>query len=434
MFHTPFSFWYNFIFLFLFCGTIQAFIQCHFLIRFAAIKNKPSYYLLYLGLSYLALVAGLFISISENLSTLIGIAIVFLFTTKILNQKYITAAIISSLVVTTNVLVESILPPLWMLLQKTNFLSPIILQIVEAVFMLILNYFILLFFAKRYNLKVNEQSEYMLLLILPLVFICIVMRTLTAFQYPAVYTNHELVSHTVAAEDIQFLIIGIAAFLCVCGSLYAYEKIVHYVKTEYEKNLLEAQLDMQRNYVEEAKMRYNSTRTFRHDFKNHIIALTGLVEKKDISKIESYLDRFQEISKEISFEISTGNTVIDILLNEKIPHAKKLGIDVKLDVEVPATVCIDDFDLCAVFSNAVDNAIKGCNSIKTGNKSLNITAKQHNHFFIIDIFNTFEASNVEKGSGIGLSTIKMVAEKYQGVVEITKEDGIFRISIILPFK
>ncbi len=62
-----------------------------------------------------------------------------------------------------------------------------------------------------------------------------------------------------------------------------------------------------------------------------------------------------------------------------------------------------------------------------------ITAKPNKGFFIIDMINTYERGRVPKGTEIGLSVIKMIAEKYQGAVEIAEEDNIFHISIILPF-
>ena len=57
---TPFNFWYGFVFLLLFCDGMLAFIQCHFLIRFSAMKSRLSYYLIYFGILYLLLGAGFF--------------------------------------------------------------------------------------------------------------------------------------------------------------------------------------------------------------------------------------------------------------------------------------------------------------------------------------------------------------------------------------
>lgn len=428
-----FDFWYEIIFLLLFCGGVQAFIQCHFLIRFSSVKSRLSYYLIYMGISYALLLVGFLLPIPENVSTLIGIIILYFFTKLILNQNNITAVIISTLVVTTNVLIESIIAPLPGLLSDNKQINHIVLNSAEEFIMLLLTYIVLNFFAVRYNLKANEKSKYLSILTLPLLFICIVMRSLIAFQYPVIFKGYQIVYTATTLEDLQFLAIAVTAFFCVCGSLFAYEKVIGYFETEREKMILKSQLSIQKNYAAEAKSRYDATREFRHDFKNHLIALYGLIENNEIEKAQNYLKRFDQISQNMSFTVSTGNTVIDVLLGEKLAYAKKLDIHTKLDIFIPSTIKIDDFDLCAVFSNALDNAIKACNSTNSENKILDITAKQNKSFFIIDMINTYECGNVPKGTGIGLSVIKMIAQKYHGAVDIAEEGNIFRISIILPF-
>lgn len=431
---TPFSFWYEFVFLLLFCDGMLAFIQCHFLIRFSAMKSRLSYYLIYFGISYLLLGAGLFLPIPQNVSTLIGIIVLYFFVNLILKQNKMTSAIIASLVVTANVLVESVVIPLSGLLSSSLEVNSIILNVAEGIIMLLMTYMVLRFFAARYNLKTNEKSKYLPILVLPLLFICIAMRSLIAFQYPAIFKNYQMVYTATTMEDFQFLALAATAFLCVCGSLFAYERVIGYFETEREKVILEAQLSMQKNYVAEAKSRYADTREFRHDFKNHLIVLSGLIENNETEKAKNYLKRFERISQKMSFVVSTGNTVIDALLGEKLAYAKKSDIHVKLDLAIPPSVKIDDFDLCAVFFNALDNAIKACNSVNGKDRTLDITAKQDKNFFLIDISNTYERGHVHKGTGIGLSVMNMVVEKYHGAVEISEEGNIFRISMILPFK
>jgi len=430
---TPLGFWYGFIFLLLFCNGLLAFIQCHFLVRVSSIENKLSYYLIYFGISYLLITVGLILPIPQNLSTLIGIIVLYFFVNLILKQNKITSVIISTLVVTANVLVESIITPVYGLLSNSLKMNAIVLNIAAEIIMLLLTYMALHFFAVKYNLKTNEKSRYLLMLTMPLLFICIVMRSLIAFQYPAVFEKYQMVFSATTAEDLQFFALAITAFLCVCGSLFAYEKVIGVFETEREKTILESQLSMQKNYIAEAKSRYDSTREFRHDFNNHLIALSGLIENNEIEKSESYIKRFEQISQKMSFAISTGNTVVDVLIGEKLAYAEKLAINAKYDIFIPPKVKIDDFDLCALFSNALDNAIKACSSVNGKNKLLDITAKQNKGFFIIDIINTYQHGHVPKGTGIGLSVIKMIAEKYHGAVEIVEESNIFRISIILPF-
>lgn len=432
-YNTPLDFWYGIVFLLLFCGGMQAFIQCHFLIRFSAIKNRLFYYLIYLEMSYALLTVGFLFPIPQNVSTIIGMLALYFFVNLILKQNKMTSFIVSALVVTANVLIESMTTPLYGLLSNSLKMNAIVLNIAEEIIMLLLTYIILRFFAVRYNLKTNEKSKFLPILALPLLFICIVMRSLIAFQYPAIFKNDQMVYTATAIDNFQFLAIAATAFLCVCGSLFAYEKVIGYFETEREKLILESQLSMQKNYVAEAKSRYDATREFRHDFKNHLIVLSGLIEKNEIEKSKIYLNRFDQISQKMSFAVNTGNTVIDVLLGEKLAYAEKLAIHAKFDIVIPPAVKIDDFDLCAVFSNALDNAIKACNSVNNENKVLDITAKPNKSFFIIDVINTYERGRVPKGTGIGLYVIKMIAGKYQGAVEIAEESNIFRISIILPF-
>ena len=433
LFKTPLGFWYGIVFLLLFCGGMQAFIQCHFLIQFSSIKSRLFYYLIYFGMSYVLLAVGFLLPISQNVSTLIGIIVLYFFVNLLLKQNKMTSVIISTLVVTANVLVESIITPLYALLSNSIEIYAMVLNIAEEIIMLLLTYIILHFFAVRYNLKTNEKSKYLPILALPLLFICFAMRSLIAFQYPSIFSDYQMVYTATTAEDFQFLALAITAFLCVCGSLFAYEKVIGFFETEREKSILESQLSMQKDYVAEAKSRYDATREFRHDFKNHLIALSGLIENNEIEKAKNYLERFDQISQKMSFAVSTGNTVVDVLLGEKLAYAEKLAIHVKLDIAIPPAVKIDDFDLCAVFSNALDNAIKACYSVNSGNKMLDITAKQNRGFFIIDIINTYVHGRVPKGTGIGLSVIKMIAEKYHGAVEIADEGNLFRMSMILPF-
>ncbi|HEX3027418.1 MAG TPA: GHKL domain-containing protein [Clostridia bacterium] len=434
LFRTPLRFWFGFLFSLVLCGGLQALIQCYFLIRFASAKSRLSYYFIYMGISYALLAAGLILPIPENLPTVIGILVLFCFTKIILRQNNMTSVILSTLVVTANVLIEGITTPLYALLSNSLEMNPIALNLCEGIVMLVLTYLVLRFFAARYNLKTNEKSKYLPVLALPLLFISIVMRLLLAFRYPPVFKDYQMAYSATVIEDFQFLSLAVTAFLCVCGSLFAFEKVIGYFETERENGILESQLSMQKNYAAEAKSRYEATREFRHDFKNHLIALSGLMEKGETENAKKYLERFEQISQRMSLTVSTDNTVVDVLFSEKLAYAKESGIQIELDAAIPSTVTIDDFDLCAIFSNALDNAVKACNSAKGPGKKIRITARPNKGFFFIEMSNTYDPGCVPKGSGIGLSVIKMIVEKYHGAIEITEEDNLFCISMILPFK
>ena len=145
---------------------------------------------------------------------------------------------------------------------------------------------------------------------------------------------------------------------------------------------------------------------------------------------KEYLQRFEEIEQTISFDISTNNPVMDILLGEKLALSKKMNIRVSCDVNIDETMRIDDFDLCAIFSNAIDNAVKACVNMSSTNKFIDIVAKRKKDFFVIDIINSYNPEKYMKGDGIGIQTMTLLTEKYSGTIKIEKENAVFRLSIL----
>lgn len=424
---------------FFFCIGGQAIIQTSFLIKFSKVQTKVYYYIIFVSIAYLSYLLDMAAPFQQSFTTqiinfLIGIGIIYVFSRKILKQDCGTSMIMGGLLITTNILVESLMTPLQSMAAGI-FSVPQNANIIAAgVITLIATYAFLYFFSEKYNIKSNGSSQYLLILVIPMVFIGFVMRVLIEAKYFPLGVNYTRLTHIIMKQNYEFLGLSLFAFLCICGMLFAYEKVLFAYESEHKRKLLLNELDLQKNYVAMAKAKYETTRIFRHDLKNHIITLGGMLEKNEVDKAEKYLERFKAISDYVSFPISTGNMVIDIILSEKLSYAKAAGINIKYDIAVPSTVNIDDFDLSVIFSNGIDNAIRACSHITNGEKVLDIVAKQNKDFFVLDMINSFENGNVPSGTGLGLASIKMVVEKYHGAVEVVSENKVFRLTVLLPFE
>lgn len=437
-FKTPFLFWYGFVFSFLICTGMMALMQCWFLINFCDVKSKKRYYFIYLIISYAQYMLGLSSNMqpAPMLDTLVGAVILFVFINKLLRQNVVTSAIAATLTMSVVAIGESMsffaeyVTTVFMPLPAHIGMVGNIL-IISLVSFFIFQFFIFRFFICRYSIKSQCKSKYFFAFSLPIFFISIVLRMVNYIRYNP--TSEGILLQSDRIQNYEVLILTVTAFLCICTVLFTYEKTMKQMESENERTLLCAQISAQENYVAEAKQKYEATKAFRHDFNNHILALKGLIDRGDIGKAAAYLERFDQINREITFSVRTGNGVVDTLLGEKLSYASQIGIHTQCDVTVPATVKIDDFDLCAIFANAIDNAIRACSSIESGEKMIDVVAKPNKNFFVIDMINSYQAGKVPKGSGMGLPTINIIAEKYQGAVEIFDEDGIFRISVILPF-
>ncbi len=123
----------------------------------------------------------------------------------------------------------------------------------------------------------------------------------------------------------------------------------------------------------------------------------------------------------MSFPYQTGNPVVDILLREKLGLAKEIAAEVSL--VLPKSCGIDDFDLCVLFANALDNAIAACRS-NDGAKVVRVSGKQQGDFYMLAFENTC-SDELLPPTGTGLSNIKAVAEKYHGAVLAEKTEDSF---------
>ena len=219
-------------------------------------------------------------------------------------------------------------------------------------------------------------------------------------------------------------ILGLAALLC---TLYAYRHICHSFQTQAALRSLEQATQAQKNYIAEAQMRYEQTKAFRHDIANHLSVLNGLLNHGELDESKAYLNKMKTVSTSLSFPYQTGNPVVDILLSEKLGLAKEITAEISL--LLPRPCGIEDFDLCVIFANALDNAINACR-LTEGVKSIRISGERQGDFYMLAFENTCLDEPLPP-AGIGLSNIKSVAEKYDGAMLTEKVGQRFFLNVLL---
>lgn len=268
------------------------------------------------------------------------------------------------------------------------------------------------------------QAPYIGLLLLPILFFfaaeLYILRSSYSFSVPSV-SFEELRKHGVL---LILQTMGLAALLC---TLYAYRQLRRGVQAQAELQSLTQAVQSQKVYITEAQLRYERTSAFRHDVKNHLSVLDGLLRSGKPDEGRAYLKTLEAVSESLSFPYQTGNPVVDVLLGEKLGLAK--GITPEVSLRLPSPCGIDDFDLCVIFANALDNAIAACRS-GGGAQSIRIDGKRQGDFYLLSFENTCAAGPLPP-AGTGLSNIKAAAEKYHGAVLAEKTGERFSLNILL---
>ncbi len=185
---------------------------------------------------------------------------------------------------------------------------------------------------------------------------------------------------------------------------------------------------------------YSQMERVRHDLKNHIISLRGLLENHQWEKMESYLVRMMEEGNLGFSEDATGNKAVDAIIYQKRKQAEKEGISWECGIKIPKNLYVDEFDLCVLFGNILDNAIEACQRLPGEEyRFIHIQSGMIKKCFFIEVKNSANISEIggsqkEKSNehGIGLLNIKDTVGKYNGVLNTEIKNKIFVISVLLP--
>ena len=223
-------------------------------------------------------------------------------------------------------------------------------------------------------------------------------------------------------------LLGLASLFCL---LIGYKKLLQGFRLRTELTLLEQEEHSLNQYVEEAKTRYDKTKSFRHDIRNHIEVIKKLLQNGRLEEAVRYMEDMDDMAEEMSFPISTNNPVVDILVGNKLGIAKRMGIDVGCFLLLPYPCGLRDIDICIVLSNALDNAIHACKSQDSGTeKYIRVSGRIQGDFLMMEIENSFHGKGVFK-KGTGLSNVKTVAEKYGGAMSIKTQENVFVLHVLL---
>jgi len=210
-----------------------------------------------------------------------------------------------------------------------------------------------------------------------------------------------------------------------------YKKLQQSFRLGTEISLLEQQEHSLNQYVEEAKTRYDETKSFRHDIRNHIAVVKKLLQNGKLEEAVTYMEDLDDMAEKMSFPCSTNNPVVDILVGNKLGIAKSMGIDADCSLLLPYPCGIRDIDICIVLSNALDNAIHAVKGLDDGiEKYIRVSGRIQRDLLMIETQNSFPGKGAFK-KGTGLSNIKKVVEKYDGAMSIETQEHVFILHVLL---
>lgn len=235
----------------------------------------------------------------------------------------------------------------------------------------------------------------------------------------------------------------------ICLNLIAFyicdDLVGAYIKLK-ESALVTRQLESYSNQLNVVMKSEEKVRGLRHDLKHHMSEILMLADKNRVFEIADYVRNMQAELLTEGEHISSGNADIDSLVNLMLERAKRELEDVRCHVSVPQELDLSAFDWNIVLGNLMDNAIEAAK--RSEDKLLHIKIQYQKGMLLIEIKNSYRGELVKAedrylstkeydstdGSqvhGLGIRNVRKIVEKYDGNMEISNTDGIFKVRVLM---
>ncbi len=226
-----------------------------------------------------------------------------------------------------------------------------------------------------------------------------------------------------------------------------YIKINRFFLRERENAVYAEQLSLISRNMEEQQKLMEEFYEEKHNLINELTALRGKMDQDSSEEAVRNLDKILGNCQGMGSVSSSGNAVIDTLINAKYATARKYGIAFRLHICVPEEPVVEPCDLGIVVGNALDNAITAVSECRSSEKIIQISIGVRKNAWIMVMKNPYEHVIKRNRSGellsdkpdrrrhgYGLRSIRRIADAYAGDVIIDTEQGWFSLTVVLNFR
>lgn len=239
----------------------------------------------------------------------------------------------------------------------------------------------------------------------------------------------------ISVKYLPILLIAIFTFIILLRCIIVLAK----QQQLEQQNML---TEMNRKYYESMEQQHFEIRRLKHDLANHLQILSALPgDKRD-----AYLTTLAEntvITQSISYCMdSTVNAVLTVKNN----LMERYGISMESAIDIPTELPFDKTDICALYANAIDNAIEACMRLPESERTISLISKAQKGLFCLEVSNPVSSGIISEKTGLlpstskadklnhgfGLKSIQKIVDRYHGSLELKTENGTFNLFLYIP--
>lgn len=241
----------------------------------------------------------------------------------------------------------------------------------------------------------------------------------------------------VLISDALLVVSNIAFF-------YLFEQMQKQYQEGLQTKLINQQIIGQMEYFRDLSEQQRISNKALHDLKHTMIVICDKIKHEDPDINEKIEGIYNEIMRGQTV-INTGNTAFDALVNMKYILMKERNINFKPIIQMEQGSLVNDFDMCALLGNLLDNAIEACEKIENHDmRFIDLRINFDKDVFNIVIKNSVtQKVNIDKNMNfntdkinpeaheIGTQSIKSIVKKYNGECFFESTQDVFTARILM---
>lgn len=191
-------------------------------------------------------------------------------------------------------------------------------------------------------------------------------------------------------------------------------------------------------YYQGLQQQERQVRQLRHDMRNHLTVVQGLLERGDTQGAVGYLEQMAGSQALQGVRRFCENESANVVLSAKAEAMEQAGITADFAVSLPKDLPVADTDLATLLGNALDNAIEGVQNAAV--KKITLRCRVDKGLLMLRLENPvggevnpdLSTTKADKFShGFGIPGMREIAERYHGTLDADVKDGCFILFICL---
>lgn len=222
--------------------------------------------------------------------------------------------------------------------------------------------------------------------------------------------------------------------------------IFNRLRAEDRLDKAEEQRALQKRYYEEVDKGVQTQAKLMHDMRHHLLAIASLARAEDTATLGQYIEHLLDNLGAPHMVRHCEHDVANAVIGSYVDIAKEKGIKVTEEIDLPQAIGIDEYDLCTLFGNTLENAIEACLRIPPASTNhaarfIDMRCGMKEGRLVVRIENSCENEPVlengliksSKGpmGGLGLESVRMIVDSYSGSMNCDYSNSAYVLSAIL---